>query len=127
MLFLPEEELLIRKFHQELRAKFELYCSFGDTLNTNTLKSIKISKILREIGVLSVFSQAQLDLIISNLARFSQSGKIEYPQFLKLLCELSKKANIDLGNLIECIIAHEGANKEYARKVEERIQRTSIG
>lgn len=77
--------------------------------------------------MLSVINQAQLDLIISNLTRFSPTGKIEYPQFVKLLCELSKKANIDLSNLIECVIAHEGTNQEYARKVEDRIQRTSIG
>lgn len=106
------------KYNNELKAKFSIYCSYGDTLNTLTLKSIKISKILKEIGVLSVLSQAQIDLMISNLSRFSQSGKIEYPQFLKLLCQVSSKAKIDLSNLVECVIAHEGSNHEYARKVE---------
>lgn len=60
-----------------------------------TLKSIKISKILKEIDVLGLIGQAQLDLIISNYSRFSNSGKIEYPQFVKLLFEVSSRAKLE--------------------------------
>ena len=71
-----------------------------------TLKSIKISKILKEIGVVNILGQAQLDIMISNLMRNSSSKKIEFPQFTKLLCEVSEKAKVELESLAKCIIAH---------------------
>ena len=84
--FSEEEDNVIGKYYDELRTRFEVFCSYGETLNTVTLKSIKLSKILKEIGLLQLIQQTRLDLIISNLTRSSPTGKIEFPQFLKILC-----------------------------------------
>jgi hypothetical protein len=45
--FSEDEEFIIEKYFDDLRIRFEVFCSFGETLNTVTLKSIKLSKILK--------------------------------------------------------------------------------
>lgn len=72
------------------------------------MKSIKLSKILKEMGLLQLIQQTRLDLIISNLLRSSPSGKIEYPQFLKILCEIAEKIEMPLEKIIVAILAYEG-------------------
>lgn len=97
-----------------------MFCSYGETLNTITLKTIKLSKILKEIGILTFIKQHELDLIISNLLRSSPSGKIEFPQFVKILSEVSEKIKMPFEKIVITILEYEGESGVMARKIESK-------
>ena len=45
---------ILEKYSKELQDIFNYYCSFGDSLNSNTLKSSTFTKLYREAGVVKL-------------------------------------------------------------------------
>lgn len=42
------------KYKENLQRVFQYYCTFGEPMNNNKLKSIKFMKMLKEAGILTV-------------------------------------------------------------------------
>ena len=48
---------ILANCEDDLRKLFEIYCSYGDPMNTKYLKSNKLSKIFKDIGLLKSLSK----------------------------------------------------------------------
>ena len=44
---------ILEKYSDQLLRIFQYYCSFGEPMNTNKLKSSKFQKLLKEAGLLA--------------------------------------------------------------------------
>jgi len=74
--------------------------------NNKTLKSMKLKKLYKQTGLLKVVTQVWLDLTITELARKSSTGKIEFIQFVELLNETARKLNVNEFDIYNLIITH---------------------
>ena len=57
-------------------------CSYGEVANSKTLKSFKIKKLYERTGLIKLVGTSWLDIQIVKLLRTSESGKMEFFQFL---------------------------------------------
>ena len=54
-----ENEQYIMNTEDELRKIFEIYCAFGEPMNTKFLKSSKLFKMFRDCGLIKGVSRLQ--------------------------------------------------------------------
>ena len=79
---------------REIKKKFEDMCSYGEVANSKTLKSFKIKKLYERTKLMKLVDSAWLDIHIVNLLRTSESGKVEFFQFMELLSITAKKLHV---------------------------------
>ena len=79
-------------------------CSYGEVANSRTLKSFKIKRLYERTGLIKLINNTWLDIQIANLLRTSESGKVEFFQFLELLSLTSTKLRVSYDELVNLIL-----------------------
>lgn len=49
---MEDVEVFMQNADEELKKLFEIYCSFGEPMNTKYLKSSKLAKMMRDCGLI---------------------------------------------------------------------------
>lgn len=56
----PEVVALFEKHNESLTRIFQYYCSFGEPMNNTRLKSAKFIRMLKECGLITVYTLSHL-------------------------------------------------------------------
>ena len=72
--------------------------------NSKTLKSFKIKRLYERTGLIKLVGNAWLDIQIVNLLRTSETGKVEFFQFLELLSLTSTKLRVSYDELVALVL-----------------------
>ena len=109
---------------KDIKRVFEELCSYGQVGNTKTLKSIKIKRLYDQSGLLKLVTKPWLDIKVTNLTKASNSGKIEFAQFLELISLTSKELNASYEEVVRLIL--ETQEDKQDKKAMSKVSRIDV-
>ncbi|CAG9328947.1 unnamed protein product [Blepharisma stoltei] len=144
-----EGEEIVEKYAYRIQRIFQVYCAYGDALNTSSMKSSNLLKLLKDCGLLSetqvsesfdisvcrkgkevpIITAVEIDLIFSKLTGINKvnknqklARKIDFQQFLKALEIIARKV-YPTQPIQE---AYRLLLEEYILKLEEELNESRI-